>query len=136
MLNMKHDLNLNPFFDRYFIGFNTPSNIDNYPPHNIIKINSDLYQIELAVTGFDKNEVSVTQEGNSVKIVASKKADECEQKLEEYIFRGLSQRDFSKVFSLSDYFKVTSARCNNGILLIDIKREIPEEAKPKQIKIQ
>lgn len=134
MLNMKHDLNLP--FERFFLGFNCASQ-DNYPPHNLIKNSDSMYTIELAITGFEKEEVSVIQEGNTLTIEAAhQETKDASSSDPRYLFRGLGQRAFSKKFHLGDYLKVISAKCKNGVLSVIIEQEIPEEKKPKHIKIQ
>lgn len=105
----------------------------NYPPFNIAKIAENLYDIAIAVTGFEKDEISVQVEANELSVRAERKrSDEAEP---EYLHRGLALRDFEKTFTLAEHMKVKKAEIKNGILLIQIEREIPEELKPRVIDI-
>jgi molecular chaperone IbpA len=110
---------------------------NNYPPHNIIKTGENLYEIQLAVTGFEKSEVAVTVEDN-VLIIKGEKADPVLIDGEEapvYLHRGLASRDFVKEFPLAEHIEVTGAETKNGMLTIKLVRNIPESAKPKVIDI-
>jgi molecular chaperone IbpA len=104
---------------------------DNYPPYNIERLGEDRYQISLAVAGFSPEEISVTAEQNVVTIEGTKpdKADR------EYLYRGISSRPFKRQFSLADYVQVRNAAFENGLLKIELVREIPEAMKPRRITI-
>jgi molecular chaperone IbpA len=104
---------------------------DNYPPYNIERLANDSYQITLAVAGFAPDEISVTAEYNVVTIEGSKaeKADH------EYLYRGISARALKRQFELADYVHVKSATFDNGLLKIELVREIPEAMKPRRISI-
>lgn len=104
---------------------------DNYPPYNIERLSDDCYQISLAVAGFSPSEVSVTAEQNVVTIEGYK-PDKTER---EYLYRGISARPFKRQFSLADYVQVTRAAFENGLLKIELVREIPEAMKPRTIPI-
>jgi molecular chaperone IbpA len=105
----------------------------NYPPYNIAKIADNLYDISIAVTGFEKNEITVQVEANELTVRGERKhADASEP---EYLHRGLALRDFERTFTLAEHMKVQKAEIKNGILLIQIEREIPEEMKPRVIDI-
>jgi len=104
---------------------------DNYPPYNIERLSEDRYQLSLAVAGFSPNEISITAEQNVVTIEAGK----TERAEREYIFRGISTRAFKRQFSLADYVQVKSASFDNGLLTIELVREIPEAMKPRRIAI-
>lgn len=105
----------------------------NYPPFNIAKVGDNLYDIAIAVTGFEKDEVAVTVEANELTVKGEKKTGE--QPEPEYLHRGLALRDFEKTFTLAEHMKVRKAEIKNGILLLQIEREIPEEMKPRVIDI-
>lgn len=123
-------------FDRIFDDMerrfaNSVSN--NYPPYNIARLEDNLYEIAIAVTGFEKSDVEVTVEGDKLTITGTK-----EEKVEdgvEFLHRGLALRDFERTFTLADHMKVQSAEIKNGILTVRIEREIPEEMKPRVIDI-
>jgi molecular chaperone IbpA len=105
----------------------------NYPPFNIAKMAENLYDIAIAVTGFEKDEITVQIEANELTVRGERKhIDEVEP---EYLHRGLALRDFERTFTLAEHMKVRKAEIKNGILLIQIEREIPEEMKPRVIDI-
>jgi molecular chaperone IbpA len=103
-----------------------------YPPYNIVKIDEDKYVMEFAVAGFKKDDISVTTEKN----VLSIKADKTEADEKNYTHKGIAARKFTRAFTLPEYFEVDSASVNDGILYIDLVRNVPEEKKPKSIKIK
>jgi molecular chaperone IbpA len=105
----------------------------NYPPYNIARLEGNLYEISLAVTGFEKSEVNVTLEQDKLTITGQR-IERIEDGV-EFLHRGLALRDFERTFTLADHMKVKSAEIKNGILTIRIEREIPEEMKPRVIDI-
>lgn len=115
--------------ERRSAGSSTP----NYPPYNITRIKENRYQIDIAVTGFMKEEVAVTIEANELTIRGERKRND--DAAVEYLYRGLALRDFERTFTLAEHMKVISASVNNGILHIEIEREIPEYAKPRVVDI-
>jgi molecular chaperone IbpA len=120
-------------FDRMFDMLeNLPSREDdNYPPYNIEKTGDDTYRIVMAVAGFAPEELSVTTRENQLLVVG--RHDEAEGG--QYLHRGIGARAFQRQFSLADYLEVTGARIDNGLLVIDLKREVPEALKPRTITI-
>jgi molecular chaperone IbpA len=106
---------------------------NNYPPHNIIKTGENQYEIQLAVTGFSKSEISVTVEDNVLVIKGESMATDYAP--EAYLHRGLATRDFAKEFPLAEHIEVVGAETQNGMLTIKLIRNIPESAKPKVIDI-
>jgi molecular chaperone IbpA len=130
-------------FNRALIGFDTMFDqiehrfanqlSNNYPPHNIIKTGDDQYEIQVAVTGFEKSEVSVQVEGNVLTIKGESNA--IDHPAENYLYRGLATRDFAREFPLAEHIEVTGAEIKNGMLLVKLVRNIPESAKPKIIDI-
>lgn len=116
------------FNDRLFNG-NT-----NYPPYNIVKYGEDSYGIEVAVAGFDKDEISVEIDQDQLTIRGVK--SRTEENPVEYLHRGLAARDFEQTFTLAEYMEVIDAKVDNGMLQIDIKRVVPEALKPRQIEIK
>ena len=123
-------------FDRIFDDMErrvTSQVATNYPPFNISKIAENLYEIDIAVTGFMKEEVSVTVESNELTVRGERKREDDAEV--EYLHRGLALRDFERTFTLAEHMKIRSAVIKNGILSISIEREIPEEMKPRVIDI-
>ena len=104
---------------------------DHYPPYNIERLGDDCYQISLAVAGFSPDEISVTAEQNVVTIEGNKP----EKTEREYLYRGISTRAFKRQFNLADYVQVKNAAFDNGLLKIELVREIPEAMKPRRIDI-
>lgn len=119
-----------PFFN---MGLNTLSAPKpSYPPYNVVRVTDDHLVMEFAVAGFKKDDISITTEKNAV-IIKSTKEDTDER---DYLHRGIAARKFTRSFTLPEYFEVDSASVDNGILYIDLIRNIPEEKKPKSIKIK
>lgn len=106
---------------------------NNYPPYNVAKLQENLYEIEMAVTGFEKDEIKVTIEQNELTIVGDRNKDN--DVTVEFLHRGLALRDFERKFTLAEHMKIVSATIKNGILQIRIEREIPEEMKPRVIDV-
>lgn len=103
-----------------------------YPPYNIEKSGDDKYRITLAVAGFTGDEIDVQVKENAL-TVSGKKIDA--QNERRYLHRGIAARDFRRVFQLTDYVKVVGANLDNGLLHVDLVREVPEEMKPRKIEI-
>ncbi|RWH68440.1 Hsp20 family protein [Mesorhizobium sp.] len=121
-------------FDRMLNALETASRIetvDNWPPYDIAKTSEDDYRISMAVAGFAQDELDITQEQNML-MVSGQKAGEDKG---EYLHRGIAGRAFQRRFELADHVKVVGANLVNGLLTIDLKREIPEEMKPRRIEI-
>ena len=122
-------------FDRLFDDLTTTfaSNTSGgYPPYNIVKVSESSYSISLAVAGFDKDEIKVKQDGNQLSINAEKKDSKEEI---EYLYKGIGTRNFRREFSLADYVEVKSSKLDNGILVVTLEQNIPDEKKPRSIKI-
>jgi molecular chaperone IbpA len=121
-------------FDRVFDLLENASRVttvDNWPPYDIAKIGDDDYRITMAVAGFAENELSMIQEQNMLMVAGQKSGEETG----EYLHRGIAGRAFERRFQLADHVKVTGAALKNGLLAIDLRREIPEEMKPRRIEI-
>ena len=129
----------NSFFnDPFFIGFqpniNSWSHVakqENYPPYNVIKENEDTYIVELALAGFDRSEIDVTVDNGNLIVKGEK-----EKKELEFTHKGIATRSFTRSFALGEYMEVTGAELENGMLSITVERIVPEEKKPKSIKIK
>jgi molecular chaperone IbpA len=103
-----------------------------YPPYNIELLETDKYRISMAVAGFEEDEINVEIEDNVLTIAASKKASDVER---NYLHQGIAERNFKRQFRLEDHVHVVSANMNNGLLHIELYKEIPETMKPRRIAI-
>ena len=106
-----------------------------FPPYNIQKAGEDKYRITMAVAGFSESDLDITTENNRLTVSGTRK-DEDESEENAYLYRGIATRSFERRFNLADHVKVTGARLDNGLLHIELEREIPEAMKPRQIEIQ
>jgi len=121
-------------FDRMLDALEAASrveSIDNWPPYDIVKTGDDEYRITMAIAGFCENELTITQEPNLLVVSGQKTGEDKGQ----YLHRGIATRAFQRRFELADHVKVTGASLVNGLLTIDLKRELPEEMKPRRIEI-
>ena len=107
------------------------SSDDNYPPFNIERVGEHKYQISLAVAGFSAEDLEIKVEQNVLTIEA-RKADQAEHR---YLYQGISARPFRRVFNLADFVDVMGAAFEDGLLKIDLVRELPEAMKPRRIEI-
>ena len=107
---------------------------DNYPPYNIVKHDDNSYEIEIAVTGFTKEEVTVEIDQNQliVKGVRDKSGDVTA----EFLHRGLAFRDFTRSWTLAEHMEVGEGTIKNGVLTIELKRIVPDALKPRVLKIK
>ncbi|MBH68762.1 MAG: heat-shock protein [Rhodospirillaceae bacterium] len=110
------------------------SNQQSYPPYNIEKISEDSYQITMAIAGFSESDIDIMLTENSLSISGNVKKDTGDQQ-KTYLHRGIASRSFERRFDLADHIIVTGAEMENGLLNIDLIREIPEEKKPRKISI-
>src|SRR5690349_3117976 len=102
-----------------------------YPPYNIKRLGEDRYQISLALAGFSPDEIAITAEQN-VLTVEGRKADEANR---DFLYRGISAEGFKRQFNLADHVQVKTAAFDNGLLRIELVRELPEAMKPRRIPI-
>ena len=124
-------------FDRLFDmleSSGTGQGQENYPPFDLIKLGDNEYRIELAVAGFKPNEIDITAQQN-VLIVSGKKGEESENRGQDYIYRGIATRSFERRFALADHIQVRGADLKDGLLAVELVREIPEAMKPRKISI-
>jgi molecular chaperone IbpA len=124
-------------FDRLFDmleNSNAGQGQENYPPFDLIRLDENEYRIELAVAGFKSDEIDITAQQN-VLLVSGRKKDEAEGKDSNYIYRGIATRSFERRFALADHIQVRGADLKDGLLAIELKREIPEAMKPRKIEI-
>ena len=107
----------------------------NYPPYNIVQINEDEYVISLAVAGFGLDNLSVTKDKKFLIIEGKEYQPDSEKIVPNYLHKGISNRDFRREFQLADHVEISNAHLELGILSVYLKREVPEDAKPKTIAI-
>ncbi len=136
-------LDLSPLF-RHSVGFDRvqqlmrtasewDSNAQAYPPYNIEQVNDDQYRITLAVAGFKDKDLDITTHENT--LVVSGKLESDDNQDVSYLHRGIAGRAFERRFEIADHIKVTGADLSNGLLTIELVREVPEEKKPRKINI-
>jgi molecular chaperone IbpA len=122
-------------FDRLAQLFNEAARADaapSYPPYNIELVSEDQYRIVMAVAGFERSELEIVSERDSLSIVGRKQRSENKP---TFLHRGIATRDFEHRFQLADHVRVVSAKIDNGLLNIELVREIPESLKPRKILI-
>lgn len=135
------NLDLSPLY-RTIVGFDRMANLietaarqeqaPNWPPYNVIQTSDDDYRIEIAIAGFAENDLDIELKEGLLTVKGEKQVTLDEQK---YLHRGIAERSFERRFQLADHVKVLSANLANGLLIVDLKREIPESAKPRKINI-
>ena len=116
------------------VDFATRGEGDAYPPYNIEKVAEDSYRISMATAGFGRDELEITAQDN-VLIVTGRAHESAEGDAREFLHRGIAKRAFERRFQLADTIKVTSASYNDGLLDIQLVREVPEHKKPRNIAI-
>lgn len=121
-------------FDRVFGALETANRQDppgNWPPYDIIKTDDDDYRITMAVAGFSPDELAITQEPNLLMVSGQKAGQDNGQ----YLHHGIAECTFQRRFELADHVKIVAANLENGLLTVDLKRELPEAMKPRRIEI-
>jgi molecular chaperone IbpA len=103
-----------------------------YPPYNIERLGQDDYRISMAVAGFTEGELKIQSEQQTLKVRGEKVDDSTDR---QYLHQGIAARNFERVFQLADHIKVVNAHLENGLLHIELRREVPEAMKPRQIPI-
>jgi len=134
-------------FDKFFVGFDESAkqlqslhadltkNIPNYPPYNIRKNDENHYTIELAVAGFGESEIDITIDGG--KLIVKGNVDSATDALEDnFLFKGIATRAFTRAFAIDDHIEVKNAELFNGMLKIALERLVPEEQKPKKVPVK
>jgi molecular chaperone IbpA len=129
------------FNDPFFIGFNRElgrlntahkTNTTSYPPYDLLKLDEDTYRLSIAVAGFAKNDIDVSVDNGTLII----KGEIVEVTDAEVVHKGIASRKFTRSFALGEYMEVSSAELKDGMLHINVDRIIPEDKKPKSIKIK
>lgn len=106
-----------------------------YPPYNIIKQAENQYQIAMAVAGFSEQELEITAKDNLLLVKGGKDTKENAENI-TYLHRGIATRQFERHFQIADHIRIEEARLENGMLYIDLVREVPEKMKPRKINIE
>ena len=131
--------------DKFFVGFedqinkiqkihdDLTKNIPNYPPYNIRKTGDNTYTIELAVAGFGQSEIDIEIDGGKLIVRGSTSA---ENEANDYVFKGIANRAFTRSFAIDDQIEVKDAELFNGMLRIALERLIPEDKKPKKVPVK
>ena len=132
-------------FDKFFVGFDEQfskmqklhdditKNIPNYPPYNIRKTGESTYTIEVAVAGFGQNEIDIEIDGGKLVVKGNISSQDQE---DNFLFKGIAARAFTRTFALDDQIEVKDAELFNGMLKIFLERLIPEEKKPKKVAVK
>ena len=123
-------------FDRLFDLLDQTARLEsspNWPPYNIERTGEDDYRITMALAGFSPDEIELVQKENTLFVAGHKNQDQ--QGGAEVLHRGIATRPFRQTFNLADHVRVTGARLENGLLTIDLQREVPEALKPRRIEI-
>jgi molecular chaperone IbpA len=136
---MVNSLTMDLFNDPFFIGFDAlanrltsaHSNANGFPPYNVRKIDEDTFVVELAIAGYNKNSLNITEHDGTLTVKGERPED-----VEEYLHKGIAGRKFTRTFALGEYMYVDEADLKDGMLYIVVKRNIPEEKKPKTIEIK
>ncbi len=136
-------LDLSPLF-RHSVGFDRmqrlmnsasewDSNAQAYPPYNIEQVEDDTYRVTIAVAGFNENELDITAKENTLTITGKLSTDDSEGVT--FLHRGIAGRAFERRFEIADHIRVAGADLKNGLLSVELVREVPEEMKPRKISI-
>jgi molecular chaperone IbpA len=138
---MVNKLTMDLFNDPFFIGFNRElgrlntaykTNSQSYPPYDLLKLDEDTYRLSLAIAGFSREDLDVSLDNGTLII----KGEIVEVTDAEVVHKGIAGRKFVRSFALGEYMEVTSAELKDGMLHINIDRIVPEDKKPKSIKIK
>ena len=139
-----HTLDFTPLF-RSTVGFDHLSRMlesslvsdqgTAYPPYNIVKLDDDNYRITMAVAGFGEKDIDITAKENQLFVTGKAAPNGEAKKGAVYLHRGIAERAFERRFQLADHIRVAGASLDNGLLSIDLLREIPEASKPRKIAI-
>ena len=135
-------LDLSPFY-RSTVGFDrlfnllddlSPQEANAFPPYNIERLSEDSYRISMAVAGFSEDDLVIETKENAISVKGAKSTSTNEQS-REFLHRGIAERSFERRFQLADYVEVRGAALENGLLHIDLARELPESKRPRKIEI-
>jgi molecular chaperone IbpA len=111
------------------------SNAKSYPPYNIVRSDENAYRITLAVAGFTEDDLDIVVQNNTLTVTGRSEAEAADDNV-EFLHRGIASRAFERRFQLADHIEVSDARLDNGLLHVELVREVPEALKPRSIAIQ
>jgi|TARA_A100000171_G_C1993437_1_gene78434 molecular chaperone IbpA len=122
-------------FDRLFSRLDTlvAEDAKSYPPYNIERTGEDTYRVTIAVAGFSSGDIAIETKENSLQVKGSRASGSSEKR--EFLHRGIAERAFELRFQLAEHVEVSGASLENGLLHVDLKRELPESKRPRQIEI-
>lgn len=124
-------------FDRLADMLSNASRVDSngFPPYNIESLGEDRYRITMAVAGFSRDDIDIVTEQNTLTVSGGKPDEEHGDNSRQYLYRGIATRSFERRFQLADHVRVTGADLENGLLHIELAREVPEKMKPRKVEI-
>lgn len=128
----RNSIGVDRLFENLFSRNQSFANAGNYPPYNIVAVTDDQYVLELAIAGFREDELNITMHDGELTI----RGEKPEEPDVHYIHNGIANRKFKRSFALADYVEVDDAEVNNGILIINLKRNVPDRMKPREIEIR
>ena len=132
---MRSTVGFDRFNDVFQMLESADERFDAYPPYNIEKVGEDDYKIVMAVAGFTLNDLTITAENENL-TVSGKREEKEDKETRTFLHRGIATRAFTRTFRLADHIKVTGAEMADGLLTVNLVREVPEEAKPRMIAIK
>jgi molecular chaperone IbpA len=139
--------NFFPNFESWAVGFDRPMRLldemssalmgrnTSFPPYNIKQLGEDRYQIEMAVAGFSKKDLKIDLANNQLTVEGAQESSS-ENEAGDYLYKGIAARQFRQSFALADHVKVLGSELKDGVLKIELERQIPEEKKPRSIEIK
>ena len=127
-------IGFNSLFDDFDRMLDSSEFVSNYPPYNINKVKDNDYKIEVALAGFDKKDIAVEAKDNTLTI-RNKREDKTNEEVDGVLHKGIARRQFVRSFALGDDIKVKDAKLENGLLTVDLEREVPEHKKSRLIEV-
>ena len=127
-------IGFNSLFDDFDRMLDSSEFVSNYPPYNINQVKDNDYKIEVALAGFDKKDIAVEAKDNTLTI-RNKRDNKTNEEVDGVLHKGIARRQFVRSFALGEDIKVNDAKLENGLLTVDLEREVPEEEKPLLIEV-
>lgn len=132
---MRHTVGFDRFNDLFESLMSDNDRFESYPPYNIEKVGEDDYRITMAVAGFGEKDLNIVLENGTLS-VSGQITDKTEEEGKTYLHRGIATRSFTRSFRLADHILVDDAEIKDGLLTISLRREVPEEKKPRMIPVK